>query len=371
MSNIDTSTWKEFRLGDLFESSNGDVDIQKSHINGTGIPVVSAGEMDMGIIGRSDFSARIFSANTITVDMFGNAYFRDFEYKMVTHARVFSLNLKDGELTKEAGLFLAATISKFKEIFSFNNMCSWNKIKDFKILLPAKEIEEIDFEYMEARIKELEEARIMELEEMRIKEFEEALRIMGLDNTKLSEVEAKTLSLIPPTKEFAIGELFDVNSSKKKFNACNVKFATKGFPYVVRTSANNGIRGYLNEDIKYLNDAKTISFGQDTATMFYQNEPYFTGDKIKVLKFKNGELDEGCAQYFLTAMRKSFSDFSWGVSSFNEDIIKNVVVLLPVDKQEKIDFDYMRTYIKALQKLTIQKLYDDKGLLIATAKKIV
>ena len=36
---------------------------------------------------------------------------------------------------------------------------------------------------------------------------------------------------------------------------------------------------------------KTISFEQDTATIFYQEKPYFTGDKIKVIFYRDCELN--------------------------------------------------------------------------------
>lgn len=44
------------------------------------------------------------------------------------------------------------------------------------------------------------------------------------------------------------------------------------------------------EEEKYLNEENTISFGQDMATMFYQKNPYFIGDKIKILKLKKDKL---------------------------------------------------------------------------------
>ena len=86
---------------------------------------------------------------------------------------------------------------------------------------------------------------------------------------------------------FTLGELFEVLTSKKRFDANKVQVFEEGKnPYVVRTSSNNGQRGFIDEDELYLNDGNTISFGQDTATMFYQEKPYFTGDKIKILKAK-------------------------------------------------------------------------------------
>ena len=59
-------------------------------------------------------------------------------------------------------------------------------------------------------------------------------------------------------------------------------------------------------------------FGQDTATIFYQEKPYFTGDKIKVMSYRDCELNPELACYLLTVMRKAFQNFAWGQSSFNE-----------------------------------------------------
>ena len=130
-------------------------------------------------------------------------------------------------------------------------------------------------------------------------------------------------------KSFKIGELFEINTPKKKFNANAIKFNGK-YPYVARGDSNNGIRGYIDEDEAFLNEANTISFGQDTATIFYQTSPYFTGDKIKIFTFKKGELDRYKANFLISVMKKAFINFSWGSSSFNVGNLKNVCVLLPV-----------------------------------------
>lgn len=78
---------------------------------------------------------------------------------------------------------------------------------------------------------------------------------------------------------------FFIQSYKKRFDANKVTVSPTGdYPYIVRMGSNNGQKGFINEDAKFLNDGNTISFGQDTATMYYQEKPYFTGDKIKILK---------------------------------------------------------------------------------------
>lgn len=156
-------------------------------------------------------------------------------------------------------------------------------------------------------------------------------------------------------KEYKIGDLFKVSTPLKKFNANAIQFGTK-YRYVVRTSQNNGIRGYLDEDEKYLNPANSISFGQDTATIFYQDQPYFTGDKIKVMEFLRSELNPTIACYLLAVMNRAFSTFQWGQSSFNENILRSVCVALPTSFNGEIDFDYMESYIHELQNESIIKL---------------
>lgn len=136
--------------------------------------------------------------------------------------------------------------------------------------------------------------------------------------------------------EFRIGDLFEFHTSKKRFDANKVQVLEAGqYPYVVRTALNNGIKGFIDESPEFLNDGNTISFGQDTATMFYQKKPYFTGDKIKIMKAKFGKFNGRNAQFILPVMSKAFSSFSWGSSSFKVSELKNVKCQLPVQSSKR------------------------------------
>lgn len=163
---------------------------------------------------------------------------------------------------------------------------------------------------------------------------------------------------------FALGDVFEIYSPKKRFNANAVQFGGK-YPYVARGSSNNGIRGYITEDVQYLSPAKSLSFGQDTATVFYQPDAYFTGDKIKVMVLRNHELNDELAQYFITVITKAFSTFAWGQSSFNEKILKSTKIVLPVIKSpdpnheytvDDIDYEYMQERISELEQERISEL---------------
>ncbi len=153
-------TWQSFRLGDLFEASNGDFDIQKRHINHKGEFVITAGLSNNGVLGQSDIKAKVFESHTITIDMFGCAFYRSFPYKMVTHARVFSLKPKF-EINHKIGLFLSTLFFDYPKKFGYENMCSWAKIKNDKVIIPlkptanAQTLNDIDFHFIRTLINAL------------------------------------------------------------------------------------------------------------------------------------------------------------------------------------------------------------------------
>ena len=182
-------------------------------------------------------------------------------------------------------------------------------------------------------------------------------KVDALLNEKLQKVE---------WGDFKIGDLFEINTYKKRFDANKVKIFDSGdFPYVVRTGLNNGIKGYINEDEQFLNEGNTISFGQDTATMFYQEKPYFTGDKIKIVKSKDKRFNKNNAQFFILSMNKSFSSFTWGSSSYSVQIIQNQKIQLPT-KKGKIDYEFMESFLAELE---AQRIAELEAFLLASGLK--
>lgn len=150
-------------------------------------------------------------------------------------------------------------------------------------------------------------------------------------------------------KEIRLGDLFVISNSKG-VNANQVEFGGS-YPYVTRTEKNNGIAGYIYaDDLDKINPENTISFGQDTWTLFYQSEPYFTGNRVKVLKLKdeNFKLTEEVALYLITAMKKVLIGLTWGTSK-NEVNFENRTICLPVTSSGEIDWQYMQERIAELE----------------------
>ena len=150
-------------------------------------------------------------------------------------------------------------------------------------------------------------------------------------------------------KEFPVSKVFDILSSNGIFHAVNIDIYNNkiknSHPYIVRTSQNNGIRGYIVEDKKFLNPKNTISFAQDTAQIFYQSEDYFTGNKIKVFKLRNYEMNENIALFLIGCLNKAFRLFKWG-SSYDSKVLAEVKMHLPVKKEYKPDFDILSSLLE-------------------------
>ncbi|HBA8925373.1 TPA: hypothetical protein J1246_004854 [Escherichia coli] len=141
-----------------------------------------------------------------------------------------------------------------------------------------------------------------------------------------------------------------MSAGKRTFHANALTFGGS-FPYVTRTENNNGIRGYIDENEDYLNPGNSISFGQDTATFFYQKNSYFNGRDIKVIQPKNFYFNRYNALYTVAMLRKSFCLFAWG-ETFNMSRVNDVLVSLPV-KGSTIDIKYMEAVNRAVEKLVI------------------
>ena len=161
--------FRKYRICDLFSSETGDTDIKRCDLSDCGVPLITSGTANYGIAGLTERNAKIHNAETLTVDMFGNCFYRDFRYKMVTHARVFALIPKE-KISREVGLFMASCITKFSKKFSYSDMCSFSKIKNEEISLPCLPSGTPDYALMEVYIRALEKQAISRLDAMQKEE---------------------------------------------------------------------------------------------------------------------------------------------------------------------------------------------------------
>ena len=160
-------------------------------------------------------------------------------------------------------------------------------------------------------------------------------------------------------REFRLDEIFELKSSKKIFHANNLEIYDEKInganPYVVRSTQNNGIRGYIFENKAYLNEGNTLSFAQDTFSVFYQAEEYFTGNKVKVLKSKFSEFNsKNRSLIWFQIFNFVLQSCTWGLGS-NVSSISEIKILLPT-LGGKINFSFMEKFIEELERERVEEL---------------
>lgn len=407
----------KFIISNLFTSQSGDVDIQKKDLNETGHMVVSAGLSNCGVIGKTNKKAKIMPANSITVDMFGNAFYRDEEYKITTHARVFAL-LPKFTMTKEIGLYISACMKYFQKKFSYSNMCSWKKICDLTLILPVyvneagkpiidsnKQFDSNgyfpDWNYMQDYIEKLEQEHISELE----MELDAYLKATGLNDYELTEEDkhildsklknedgkepAKESEPLPEGgwwkegREFIFSDLFtsqtgDTDIQKKDINGNGCYVVSAGL-------SNHGIIGKTDRKAKVIkkNTITVDMFGN----AFYRDTEYKMVTHARVFALSpKFEMTEGSGLYVASCMSYLTKKFAYSnMCSWNK--IQDLPICLPIQTDDSgkpvidagktyspkgyiPDWEYMEKYIKATEKEIIKEVVLYKDTVIAKAKEI-
>ena len=175
--------------------------------------------------------------------MFGNVFFRDFPYKLVTHARVFSLSFVDTNINPKAALFISVNMQFLNKIFSYSNMASWQKIKKLglAVFVPFKN-EKIDFEYMEKFINILEEERLQILNQ----------KINAYSKESNEKCVGKTLPvLILGTSEKDANKVYGYTDTMKLVNVEATKDTIgKIIPVTITAAKSFSLDGKLAEEVK-------------------------------------------------------------------------------------------------------------------------
>lgn len=347
MGKIDTSGWKEFRIGDLFEACLSKDDIQpKDFVEGK-IPLVSSGKENNGIIAFvEDKKARLWEANTLTIDMFGKVFYQENPYFAVSHGRV-NILLPKISMTKGCLQFMGCAIEKVTlQKYAFNEMCTGTKVLKDNIKLPATPDGAPDWAYMESYMANLE-----------TKVAESLTMLQAAKDAEKKKVDTREWG------EFRVGELFDIHPTKA-YKCTNAELLDNGETHVVVNSAyNNGVGGLST--LKPTEQGNMITFSDtvDANTIFYQDKPFIGYPHVQGLYpigiFRKN-WTELSLKYFATVFRqKALSiGFDYG-NKFRRDIAVKLYIFLPVGKTGQPDWVYMEEYMRKVEervKATMGKL---------------
>jgi type I restriction enzyme M protein len=117
-------------------------------------------------------------------------------------------------------------------------------------------------------------------------------------------------------------------------------------PYVSSSSLNNGIDNYIGNG---KTDENCISFAcyGSIGEVFYQDEKVWVSDNANVFYIRNRVLNPYLSMFIITILKLEKFRFSYGMTGKKERL-QNFFIKLPVDNNNKPDWEFMENYIKSL-----------------------
>lgn len=338
---IDTSNWKEFRVGDLFDMSLSKDDIQPKSIVEGDIPLISSGKTNNGIVAYiQDDKATIQKANTITVDMFGKAFYQVNPYYCVSHGRVNILTPKF-DINEYIGLFVISVIEKVSnEKYEFDSMCTGKKLTEDIVSLPAKPDGQPDWDYMESYMRAVMEESEKSLE-----------NLMKADNTK-------HLIDVSGWGKFSCKELFECKNTGNIL-ARDVINGSGDTPYVTASGYNNGVVAYIDASNYEIIKGHCILVGGKTFTITYQKDDFVSNDSHNfTIRVKDYDISDLDYLYLVSMIYTYFGQkYSWN-DAVTKDKLFNESIPLPITSTGEPDWQYMESYMKQIMDKSEQIISD-------------
>jgi hypothetical protein len=338
--------WGEFTYKSIFNKIVQGRRLKKDDQVSGDIPFVMAGMTNAGVVNYVSNPVASFPKNSITVDIFGNVFYRDYDFGAGDDTGVYWNDEK--EYSKETMLFFAVAMEKsLLGKFSFGKKLRSSQSLNFKIQLPIKN-DEIDFEFMESFIAELEAGRIAELEAY--------LLATGLNDYTLTAEEQQVLDDYEKMEFeiFNIVDVFDIKNTRTVLSKDIIENSGET-PYLCASAENNAVSSYISYNEQYLEKGNCVFIGGKTFVVTYQEKDFYSNDSHNlVLYLKNEDKRSKLNQLCLaTCINKSLGNkYSWGDSISNGKIQTDKVSLLVKNQQPY--YAMMETLISAVHKLVIK-----------------
>jgi hypothetical protein len=246
--------------------------------------------------------------------------------------------------------YFVANIQRFVSLYDYQQGgYRLEDIKNHLIKLPIKN-GQIDFDFMEAFISELEALRIAELEAY--------LRATGLADFSLNVKEKQALEQFESIEwsSFNVEKLFGKSTRGRRLKSEDRVAGT--LPFVTAGETDEGISAFIGNNVTVFSENTT------TIDMFgsakYRNYKYGGDDHIAVVHTEN--LPKFASIFVTTAIHKiSYAgQFSYSRNFYAKDA-DELNISLPTQNNQP-DYELMETLISAIQKLVIKDvvLYADR-----------
>ena len=336
MTQIDTSKWGKFRVGDLFTIYLGDYNNPKFLTEDeNGIPLVSATTTNNGISGyyKKTPNLKVITKNKIT---WGKQcpYFCYQTTDFITGQGTYYLDVS--ALSFYTNLFICSVLNnEISQKYDYNNCLIGKKLSEEIILLPITAEGSPDWQFMEDYMKEITKLAAKRVEKLKGEKTKHKINTKGW-------------------KEFRIGDLFEIKLSKNdlKIEECN----TGSTPLISAGNENNGIVGYINKENFEVFPANSITvdmFGK----VFVQTKDFcaVSHGRVNILIPKY-TLSLPTLFFIASVLQREIKDkFDFANMCTSKKISKQNL-LLPIIFSGSPDWQYMEDYMKNVMEQAEKKI---------------
>ncbi|MBU2793098.1 restriction endonuclease [Acidithiobacillus thiooxidans] len=346
--------WGAFSFGRMFNRIAQGHRLKKEDQTSGDLPFVMAGITNTGVVNYVSNLIERFPANSITVDIFGNTFYRDYVFGAGDDTGVYWSTEK--HYSKAVMLFLAAAMRKSLEgQFDYGKKLRSSQSLNLKMMLPVKNGEP-DFAFIEKFIPEFMRQLVTGVEHEHVEKVNAYLAVTGLKDCTLTAEEQKAVDdythvvRMDRTKleAFRLETLFGMATRGKRLKSADR--IPGSLPFVTAGEKEEGVSAFIGNDVTVFPENTT------TIDMFgsakYRNYAYGADDHVAVVHTEN--LPKNAAIFVTAAIHKASytGKFDYGRNFYAKDA-DDLVISLPV-KDGEPNYDFMALLIAAIQKLVIK-----------------
>ena len=330
---IDTSSWKEFCVGELFSCETTLGIPSKNDLEDGNINYITRSAIDNGFSGTCGNEDHKNKGNCITIGAEGFVAFWQSD-DFVAGNKVYAL--RHTNMNEINGLFVCSALNALSDRYSFADARVLDKIKVEIIKLPATSDGQPDWDYMESYMKAVMEESEKSLESLR-----------KADNTK-------HLIDVSGWGEFNVTKFFTVLSGRAKLS--NADIDDGNTPVYSSNSTNGGIFGYTTKLPDYeVNDENPfyITFGDHTKAVNIADRSFCVMDNVKVLTSNIRNYD--VLHFIITSWLRNVPDLGYARHWSEAEKAK---IWLPITSTGEPDWQYMEDYMRRIMDKSEQIISD-------------
>lgn len=354
MGKIDTSGWKEFRVGELFAQERGKEKAPKQNEPGD-CPLIQETNNNNGF-DRMVVPTKIIKGNSITVSInyAQNVFYQADDFCASVNIAV----LRNSHLNRYNSQFVCSVLRNAHQKFDYTSKISKELLNKEMIMLPVDKTGQPDWAYMESYMANLE-----------IKVVESLTLLQTAKDAEKKKVDTREWG------EFHLYDIFSI-SMGNKFDRSKMCEVDEGINFVGRSALTNGVAcAVTSVEDKNGNTVQpypagdiTIALGGSIGAAFVQDREFYTSQNVCVLHTDDPSITERAKWFVSASITASCGNYEAFTDELNRHIRTDFIIRLPVDKTSQPDWAYMEEYMGKVERKTNDALnFLDR---ISTRRKI-